>query len=130
MKREPNNRDARLKLTECDKLVRRLEFEKAIEVSDPPSAFEGLDIDSIPVDDKYDGVQLGEKMTQEFIDDMLERFRNGKKIHRKFVLRIVKAVRDLVYAEPTMLEIGLDKDCSLTVCGDTHGEFDFPYSVS
>lgn len=123
LKKEPNNRDAKLKLAECEKLVRRLEFERAIEVGDPPSAFEGLDIDSIAVDDKYDGVRLGNEMTQEFIDDMIQRFKDGKKIHRKYVFQIIKAVKELVYAEPTMVEIGVDQGTKLTVCGDTHGEY-------
>lgn len=122
VKRDPGNRDAKLKLAECEKLVRRLEFEKAIEVSDPPSAFESLDIDSIAVDASYDGVRLEKnEMTQEFIDDMIERFKNGKKIHRKYVFQIIKAVKDIVYAEPTMVEVGVEEGTRLTVCGDTHG---------
>lgn len=127
VKREPSNQTAKLKLAECEKLVRRIEFEKAIEVSDPPSAFEDLDIDAIKVEDNYDGVRLGEEMTQEFIDDMVERFKNGKKIHRKYVFQIVKVVKDLVYNEPTMMEIGVDAGKKLTVCGDTHGEHDLHY---
>ncbi|KAL2786579.1 hypothetical protein BJX66DRAFT_328465 [Aspergillus keveii] len=123
LKRDPSNRDAKLKAAECEKLVRRLEFEKAIEVSDPPSAFEGLDIDAINVEEGYDGVRLGEEMTQEFIDDMIVRFKEGKKIHRKYAFQIVKAVKDIVYAEPTMVEIGVDEGKRLTVCGDTHGQF-------
>lgn len=75
------------------------------------------------VDDGYDGVRIGNEMTQEFIDDMIERFKNGKKIHRKYVFQIIKAVRDLVYAEPTMVEIGVEERNKLTVCGDTHGEY-------
>lgn len=122
MKKEPNNRDAKLKLADCEKLVRRQGFEKAIEIGDPPSAFEELDIESMAVDDQYDGVKLGNEMTQEFIDDMLERFKNGKKLHRKYVFQIIKAVRDIVYAEPTMVEIGVDQGTQLTVCGDTHGK--------
>jgi len=124
VKREPGNQNARAKLAECEKLVRRIEFEKAIEVSDPPSAFEGLDIDSIKVEDDYDGVRLENEMSQEFINDMIERFKNGKKIHRKYVFQIIKAVKDLVYNEPTMVEIGVESGKKLTVCGDTHGSFD------
>ena len=41
--REPGNRDASAKLAECDKIVRRIQFEKAIETESPPSAWEGLD---------------------------------------------------------------------------------------
>lgn len=102
--------------------MRRLEFEKAIEVGDPPSAFEDLNIDEIVVDDSYDGVRLGNEMTQEFIDDMIERFKNGKKIHRKFAFQIIKAVLDIVRKEPTLVEIGVEEGTKLTICGDTHGE--------
>ncbi|CRG88655.1 protein phosphatase 5 [Talaromyces islandicus] len=123
VKREPNNRDAKLKLADCEKLVRRMDFEKAIEVSDPASAFEDIDIDAMVVEDSYDGVRLEAEMTQEFIDDMLERFKNGKKIHRKYVFQIIKAVLDLVKAEPTMVEIGVDQGTKLTICGDTHGQY-------
>jgi serine/threonine-protein phosphatase 5 len=98
-----------------------MDFEKAIEVSDPASAFEDLDIDAMVVEDSYDGVRLEAEMTQEFIDDMLERFKNGKKIHRKYVFQIIKNVLDLVKAEPTMVEIGVDQGTKLTICGDTHG---------
>lgn len=121
VKREPSNQNAKIKLAECEKLVRRKEFEKAIEVSDPPSAFEGLDIDAIKVEDDYDGVRIENEMTQEFIDDMIQRFKDGKKIHRKYVFQIVKAVKDITYNEPTMVEIGVDAGKKLTVCGDTHG---------
>src|SRR2546421_5106211 len=97
VKKAPNDKDAKLKLAECEKIVRRIEFLKAIEVGEPPSASEGLDLDSIVVDSKYDGVLLEKEMTQEFIDDMLTRFKNGKTIHRKFVFQIIMAVQKIVY---------------------------------
>ena len=122
VRKAPHDRDAKLKLAECEKLVRRIEFEKAIEVSEPPSAFEGLDIEGMAVEDAYDGVRLGDEMTQEFIDDMIQRFKSGKKIHKKYAYKIVKAVKDIVYNEPTMVEIGVEEGTQLTVCGDTHGK--------
>lgn len=122
IKREPNNQTAKLRLTECEKLVRRMDFEKAIEVAEPGSAFEDLDIDAIVVEDAYDGVRLDKDMTQEFIDDMVERFKNGKKIHRKYAFQIVKNVLDIVKAEPTMVEVGVAEGTKLTICGDTHGK--------
>ena len=123
VKKEPNNKEAKLRLAECEKLVKRVQFLKAIEVSDPPSAFEGLDIDSIEVEKTYDGVRLGDNMTQEFIDDMIERFKNGKKIHKKYVFQIIKAVKEIVYDEATMVEMKVQPDTTLTVCGDTHGQY-------
>lgn len=125
LRREPGNQSAKLRAAECEKLVRRIEFERAIEVSDPPSAFADLDIDAIKVEDNYDGVRIGDEMTQEFIDDMIQRFKDGKKIHRKYVFQIIKAVKELVYNEPTMVEIGVESGKKLTVCGDTHGMYQF-----
>jgi serine/threonine-protein phosphatase 5 len=99
-----------------------LAFFAAIEVGDEPSAAEGLDLDSMVVEPGYDGVRLGDEMTQEFIDDMIERFKTGKKIHRKYVYQIIIAVKKLVYDEPTMVEVEIPDDVQLTVCGDTHGK--------
>lgn len=102
--------------------MRQLAFFAAIEVGDEPSAAEGLDLDSMVVDADYDGVRLDKEMTQEFIDDMTERFKTGKKIHRKYVYQIILAVKQIVYDEPTMVEMKIADDVQLTVCGDTHGE--------
>lgn len=121
VKKAPNDKDAKLRLAECEKIVRRVEFFKAIEVEDAPSAAEGLDLDSMVVDDSYDGVRLEKEMTTEFIDDMLDRFKNGKKIHKKYVYQIVIAVTKIVYEEATMVEMEIQDDEKLTVCGDTHG---------
>ena len=123
VKKEPANKDAKLKLAECEKIVKHVEFLRAIEVGDPPSAFEGLDIDAIAVDAKYDGAKLGSEITPEFIEDMIERFKNGQKLHRKYVYQIIAAVKKIVYDEPTMVEMGVPEDHQLTVCGDTHGQF-------
>ncbi|KFY07017.1 hypothetical protein V492_07527 [Pseudogymnoascus sp. VKM F-4246] len=123
VKRLPNDKDAKLKLAEAEKLVRRAAFFSAIELGDEPSAAEGLDIESMVVDADYDGVRLGDEMTQEFIDDMIERFKNGKKIHKKYVYQIIIATKKLVYDEPTMVEVDIPKDATLTVCGDTHGQY-------
>lgn len=123
VKKEPSNKDAKLKLAECEKIVRRNEFLRAIEIEDAPSAFADLDIDSIKVDEGYTGIKLGETMTQDFIDDMIERFKNGEKIHKKYVFQILAAVNKIVYDEATMVEMEIPEGHKLTVCGDTHGQY-------
>ena len=122
-KKVPNDRDARRKLAECEKIVRAMEFSKAIEVGDPPLASEGLDLDAILVDDSYDGMRLGDEMTEEFVADMIERFKGGKRIHRKYVFRIILAAKEIVYREATMVDTDIPEGRRLTVCGDTHGGF-------
>jgi serine/threonine-protein phosphatase 5 len=104
-------------------MVKKMQFLKAIEVSDPPSEFANLDIEAMEVDNTYDGVRLDKEMTQEFIDDMIERFKNGKRIHKRYVFQIIQAVRNIVYDEPTMVEMEVEPEMTLTVCGDTHGQY-------
>lgn len=123
LKKNPKDLVAKRQCDECSKLIKRDAFYKAIEIGDMPSAAEGLDLEHMAVDDKYDGTRLGKEMTQDFIDDMIQRFKDGKKLHRKYVFQIILAVKDIVYKEPTMVEMEVLNDDQLTVCGDTHGQF-------
>lgn len=121
MKKAPGDATAKLRKTECEKIVKRDAFLKAIEVEDAPSAAEGLDVEHMAVDSSYDGPKLGDSMTLEFLEDMIERFKNGKKLARKYVFQIILAVMDIVKKEPTMVEVDVEDDQEITVCGDTHG---------
>ncbi|KAF2462439.1 serine/threonine-protein phosphatase PP2A catalytic subunit [Lineolata rhizophorae] len=123
LKKNPGDKNARLQFQECDKVVKRDAFLKAIEVEEPSSAAEGLDLDAMAVEPDYDGARLEKEMTEDFIKDMIQRFKGGKRIHKKYVFQIVLAVKELVYEEPTMVEMEVKEGQSLTVCGDTHGQF-------
>jgi len=123
VRKNPSDKVAKAQYEACQKMVKRDAFLKAIEIADAPSAAEGLDLDSMVVEDSYDGVRLKDEMTQEFVDDMIERFKNGKKLHRKYVFQIILATKKLVYEEPTMVEMHVRSGKKLTVCGDTHGQY-------
>ncbi|KAK4631388.1 Serine/threonine-protein phosphatase T [Fulvia fulva] len=123
VRKNPADKVAKAQYEACQKLVKRDAFLKAIEVADAPSAAEGLDLENMTVEDSYDGLRLKDEMTPEFIDDMITRFENGKKIHKKYVYQIILAVKDLVYNEPTMVETHVPEGKSITVCGDTHGQY-------
>lgn len=119
----PHDANAKVRLEQCRKIVQRDAFLKAIEVEDAPSAAEGLDLDNMVVESGYDGPELGKEMTLEFLEDMMERFKNGKKLARKYVYQIIVAVMDLVKNEPTMVEVDVEQGQEITVCGDTHGQY-------
>lgn len=125
VKRNPNDAKAKLQYTECSKIVKRDAFLKAIDVGDAPSAAEGLDLEHMIVEESYDGaiLDMSSGLTEDFIEDMIQRFKDGKKIHKKYVFQIIIAVKDLVHAEPTMVEASVADGHKLTVCGDTHGQF-------
>jgi serine/threonine-protein phosphatase 5 len=121
VKKAPNDANAKLRMAECEKVVKRDAFLKAIEVEDAPSAAEGLDLDHMAVEPSYDGAKLGDTMTLEFVEDMIERFKTGKKLARKYVYQIIIAVMNIVKKEPTMVEHDIEEGHEVTVCGDTHG---------
>ncbi|KAH8716910.1 Metallo-dependent phosphatase-like protein [Phaeosphaeriaceae sp. PMI808] len=123
IKKAPGDANAKLRMTECEKIIKRDAFLKAIEVEDAPSAAEGLDIEHMAVDPSYDGAKLEGSMTLEFIEDMIERFKNGKKLAKKYAFQIILAVMDIIKKEPTMVEHDVDEGHEITVCGDTHGQF-------
>ncbi|KAK7206203.1 Metallo-dependent phosphatase-like protein [Myxozyma melibiosi] len=136
VKRAPGDKSARAKRDECQKIVRRLAFEAAIEVGEQPSVADSIDYASMVVDDGYDGVRLEsatEKaedgkspklvMTLDFIKDMIVRFKAGKRLHRKYVFAIIIEVMKIFKSEPTMVEVSVADDELFSVCGDTHGQF-------
>ncbi|SMR59096.1 unnamed protein product [Zymoseptoria tritici ST99CH_1E4] len=123
VRKNPADKTAKAQYDACQKMVKRDAFLKAIEVADAPSAAEGLDVENMTVEDTYDGVRLKNEMTQEFIDDMIQRFKDGKRLHRKYVFQIILAVKEIVYNEATMVETQVKSDTKITVCGDTHGQY-------
>lgn len=123
VRKNPGDKVAKSQYEACQKMVKRDAFLKAIEVADAPSAAIGLDVESMVVEETYDGERLKDEMTPEFVDDMIERFKTGKRLHRKYVFQIILAVKDIVYNEATMVETHVQPDHKLTVCGDTHGQY-------
>ncbi|CAO3642037.1 unnamed protein product [Cunninghamella blakesleeana] len=126
-KRAPGDKDAKSKLDECAKIVKRIEFEKAIEANnDSPSVADTLDVNAITVEDSYDGPKINEKtnkVDEEFVNKMVERFKDQKKIHKKYAFMIILAVREYMMQAPSLIDVSVPKDGVLTVCGDVHGQF-------
>jgi serine/threonine-protein phosphatase 5 len=108
-------------MAECERIIKRDAFLKAIEVEDAPSAAEGLDVDQMVLEKNYKGPNLDNGMTLEFIDDMIEKFKNNTRIAKKYAFKIILAVMDIVKKEPTMVEHEVEEGQEITVCGDTHG---------
>ncbi|CAG8671082.1 12365_t:CDS:10 [Acaulospora morrowiae] len=125
VKKAPGDKDAKDKLAECEKIIRKIEFEKAIEVDSPDKKLaKTLNVDSIVVEPSYDGPRIEDgKITKEFIEKAMEYFKNRKRIHRKYAYQIIIAVQKIMSETPSLVEITIPQDCKLTVCGDIHGQF-------
>eukprot|EP00271_Cylindrocystis_brebissonii_P007882 TRINITY_DN21784_c0_g1_i1.p1 TRINITY_DN21784_c0_g1~~TRINITY_DN21784_c0_g1_i1.p1 ORF type:complete len:484 (+),score=103.93 TRINITY_DN21784_c0_g1_i1:150-1601(+) len=126
-KAAPKDVDAQRKVKECEKAVKDQAFRDAI--SHPElGAFGGqevhVDYTEIEVDDSYTGPRNeGDKVTLEFVIQMLDYFKQQKTIHRRYAFQILLQAKELLRASPTLVDVSIDDKKSFTVCGDIHGQF-------
>lgn len=125
LKVAPSDQDAKRKCVECEKELRRIEFEKAITFDEIVKSAKELigDIDNIEVSESYDGPKLGDKVTLEFFESLLESFKNEKRLHKKYAYQIMDQAKTLLEQDCSIVDINIPNDSKLTVCGDIHGQF-------
>ena len=90
-KARPADKDAKMKYTECKKIVQQMAFQKAISVEEvKKSVAESIDLESMAVDDKYEGPRLeGGKVTLAFMKTLMETYKKQGTLHRKFAFQIL-----------------------------------------
>ena len=121
-KLQPKNKDAAKKAKEVEKIIKELAFQAAIGVDDK-SAFDELDPESITVEGSYDGPHLPTPLTAEAIEEMKEKFKDGKKLHRKYLVALLIRAKEVLTEKASMVDLSVPEGAHLTVCGDTHGQF-------
>jgi len=124
-KARPNDKDAKMKFTECKKIVQQIAFQKAISVEEvKKSVSETIDVESMGVEESYSGPRLEEgKVTLAFMKELMETFKKQGKLHRKFAFQILLDVLNFFSSCPTMVEVNFAPGKKFTVCGDIHGQF-------
>nr|CAG4647785.1 EOG090X03S1 [Moina brachiata]SVE92928.1 EOG090X03S1 [Moina brachiata] len=124
-KAKPNDQDAKLKFNECSKIVRQQAFERAIAVDVVKKAVsETIDVEAITVESSYAGPHLvNGKVTLEFMQELMELYKQQKKLHRKYAMKILLDVEELFKSQPSLIDISIPDDSKFTVCGDIHGQF-------
>ncbi|XP_037946088.1 serine/threonine-protein phosphatase 5 [Teleopsis dalmanni] len=122
----PNDKDAKLKFTECNKIVKMRAFERAIAVDQPEKSLSEMfhDLENITIEDDYNGPALEEnKVTLKFMMDLMEHYKNQKKLHRKYAYKILCDIDIYMRAQPSMVDITVPDESKFTICGDIHGQF-------
>ncbi|GMK58381.1 hypothetical protein CspeluHIS016_0504130 [Cutaneotrichosporon spelunceum] len=142
---EPSNRVVREQLNATVKLIRRIEFEKAISVGETETASQrcltaishgacGLD----GAKEEADGITLPilpddptgrYTPTKEFVDAMIETFKAGGKMPKRVVWEIVLGVKAIVDRESSLVEVTVPEGVSCDIVGDTHGQFYDVYNL-
>lgn len=144
-------------LKQCVNYLKKEAFEKAIASDDKTSMIYSLDYDSILVEKSWDGPTLEITATKmggndqnldidirgldlDFLKFMIQRFKDGGKLPKKYVFAIVAKVHQMLKEESTMVELTIphpkvtspsyssletvvDSGKKVTVVGDTHGQF-------
>ena len=123
----PNDAAVQVKLRDCQRLWKAEAFSSAIR--DDASALSLMatveaDLDKMQVEASYDGPRWEHgNLTQEFIDGMLETFRSDKRIHKKYLYKIILEATKQHETLQNIERIHIGSGKHLTVCGDTHGQF-------
>uniref|UniRef100_A0A8C1PG04 Serine/threonine-protein phosphatase n=1 Tax=Cyprinus carpio TaxID=7962 RepID=A0A8C1PG04_CYPCA len=101
----PNDKDAKMKYQECNKIVKQKAFERAIASDElKRSVVDSLDIENMTIEDDYAGPKLEDgKVTLKFMKDLMAWFKDQKKLHRKCAYQVNTE--------------------EITICGDTHGQY-------
>ncbi|KAG5890218.1 hypothetical protein JTB14_028760 [Gonioctena quinquepunctata] len=121
----PNDKDAKLKYSECNKIVKKIAFEKAIAVDDTKrNIADSINLDAMTIENEYTGPELEDgKVTLTFMKDLMELYKNQGKLHRKYAYKILLDIKSFFKEQPSLVEIPIGDDDKFTVCGDIHGQF-------
>ncbi|KAG8929820.1 hypothetical protein FRC02_005023 [Tulasnella sp. 418] len=138
LKLDPNNTLAKGQLTATQKLIRKMQFEAAIDAGQEKSFVEkcreAIADGACEVDKAYTGPRLDTvtsdssarpqyKITQEFIDAMISYFKDGKTIAKRFAWEIILGCHEMISKEASLVEVELPEGVTCDVIGDTHGQF-------
>ncbi|KAK0088617.1 hypothetical protein PV325_011310 [Microctonus aethiopoides] len=124
-KARPNDNDAKIKYTECNKIVKKLAFEKAISVEEnKKNIADTINLDAMAIEDDYTGPKLENgKVTLQFMKDLLKWYKDENKLHRKYAYQILLDVKSWFMAQPSLIDVPIPDDNKFTICGDIHGQF-------
>lgn len=153
---DPRNAQVKMQFDATTKLVRRLEFEKAIRVEDGPAPSKTIEeyleqrIGGAQISPDYTGPRLPTKaegnnyisplvdekpylgqIDDAFIDKMIAHFKEGKQLPNGIAWAIVLGALRAFSEEPSLVEYDVPEGTTIEVVGDTHGQFyDFVHLLS
>jgi len=133
VKLEPTNDLVKTQLASTQKLVRKIEFEKAIEFEGEKEAtvrcLEIIAEGGCEVDKSYTGPKLDTLpegkfgISPQFVRSMIQWFKDGKALPRRYVWEIVLGAHSHFAAEESLVTLDLEEGVTVDVIGDVHGQF-------
>ncbi|KAF8236590.1 Metallo-dependent phosphatase [Tricholoma matsutake] len=128
---EPKNETVRAQMVSTQKLIRKIEFEKAIEVEEESPVTRCYQImaeGGCEVDQKYTGPRLHYEngkysITHTFIKGMIQWFKDGKTIPKRYVWEIILGAYEHFAKSDSLVDVNLEAGVTCDVIGDVHGQF-------
>jgi len=151
-KLRPKDKDARLRYSQCDKLVKQAAFASAIQSEETIPLSESFEANDIIINTGYDGphpsggdvclangdldkedamFEAGQ-LPMDFVMAAVQAFKDQKLIHKRYVARLLIHCKRYFENLPSLTRISVPETCGeetkgdephVTVCGDTHGQF-------
>lgn len=139
---EPSNAFVQKQIEQVSSRIRKESFFSAIQVREPhygspdyESYFTDPDMSSryTSVSQDYNGPRLADgddpetahlgKIDQAFIDGMIQYFKDGKRLPRRYAWQIILGAIRALKQEPTVVDYHIAQGTTIDVIGDTHGQF-------
>lgn len=57
------------------------------------------------------------------MNDLLQWYKEEKKLHRKYAYQILLDIKTWFMAQPSLVDIDIPDENKFTICGDIHGQF-------
>ncbi|CAG9321204.1 unnamed protein product [Blepharisma stoltei] len=115
----PNDRDAKTKLATAQKELRAILFAECLERETPPP----LNPENIIVPDSYQGLHLPDVVTESWVVNLMQEFKDQKKLHKKYVVMILLRIREILSRYTSLVYVNIPDNDEITVCGDVHGQY-------
>lgn len=126
-KRCPKDEMAKMKFSECTKVVNKLAFERAIANDTPEKRLSekyGQLFSSIVVETEYTGPRLDDgKVTLKFMLDLMEWYKDQKVLHKQYAYKILLQMDEYLRTQPPLVDVTIQKTDKFTICGDIHGQY-------
>lgn len=131
LKLDPDNREAQSKLAEVEKALKNTQSQSTVATKVAPKRHDGLADNAalqpcnVSVEDGYSGPRMGDDniVTDRFIDEMLQHFKDEHILHRRYTLAILWQAHAILQAEDAVVDVPVPRGSHITVCGDVHGQF-------
>ncbi|KAM5532863.1 hypothetical protein V8D89_013504 [Ganoderma adspersum] len=130
---EPQNQLVRMQLDSTQKILRKVEFEKAIEMEEEKSAvlrcYEIIAEGGCDVEKGYTGPILPTNddgkftINVQFMRDMIQLFKDGKSIPRRYAWEILLGAHSYFEKEESLVDVVIPDGQTIDVIGDVHGQF-------